>query len=139
VISRHDETLWSTVKTNRQLSALRQIEAAVDHMYAGQFECAVTLALAAEDHMPRSDAVYLQNELEKRVSKKGMSTFNLLRNWLKHHIEPDEFEFSDFEAAIALVRATSKFFATYRTTTPKLEGFVSWCRSKKLIQGRDNQ
>ena len=91
-----------------ELSALRQIEAAIDHMYAGQFECAVTLALAAEDHMPRSDAVYLQNELEKRVSKKGMSTFYLLRNWLKHHIEPDEFKFSDFEAAIALVRATSK-------------------------------
>lgn len=127
-----DPALWTTVKTNRQLSALRQIEAAIDHLYAGNLECAVTLALAAEDHMPRSEAVYLFNELYKRVPGE-IGMFNELRNWLKHHIEPDEFEFSDFEAAIAVVRATSKFFATYHKTSPKLEGFVDWCKSKKLV------
>lgn len=130
--SRHDKTLWKTIKTNRQLSALRQIEAAIDHLYAGECECAITLALAAEDHMPRSEAVYLFNELAKREPSK-IGEFNELRNWLKHHIEPDEFEFSDFEAAIAVVRAASKFFATYRKTSPKLESFVDWCTSKKLI------
>jgi hypothetical protein len=133
---RHDESLWSTIKTNRQLSALRQIEAAIDHLYAGDFECAVTLALAAEDHMPDSDAVYLYKQLEQRVSKSEMKIFNVLRNWLKHYIEPDDFEFSDFEAAIAVFRATSKFFATYRKSSPKMESFVAWCQTKKLIESR---
>jgi hypothetical protein len=96
----------------------------------------VTLALAAEDHMPDSDAVYLYKQLEQRVSKSEIKIFNVLRNWLKHYIEPDDFEFSDFEAAIAVFRATSKFFATYRKSSPKMESFVAWCQTKKLIEPR---
>lgn len=131
--SRHDETQWSVINTNRQLSALRQIEAAIDHLNAGQFECAVTLALAAEDHLPRSDAPYLYKVLSDRVPEDEMKMFNVLRNWLKHHIEPDEIEFSEFEVAVALIRATSKFFATYRKSSQKTEAFIAWCQAKGLL------
>jgi hypothetical protein len=128
---RHDETLWTAHKTTRQLSALRQIEAAIDHLYAGQLECAVTLALAAEGQLPNSDKPYLYKVLKDQVANSEMPVFDKLRNWLKHCKE-DEMEFSDFEVAIALVRATSKYFATYSQSSPKMEAFVGWCQSKRL-------
>jgi hypothetical protein len=136
--SRHDEALWSSHKTNRRSSALRQIEAAIDHLNAGQLECAVTLALAAEDQLPDSDEPYLFKVLKDQIGNE-MKVFNTLRNWLKHHVAPDEIEFSDFEVAIALVRATSKFFATYRQSSPKIEAFVAWCQSKGLLGTPDVQ
>ena len=39
--------------------------------------------------------------------------FNDVKNWLKHIRPPDEIEITDFDAAIALVRATSKFNGHY--------------------------
>ena len=139
--SRHDEALWSNHKTNRQLSARRQIDAAIDHMNAGSLECAVTLALAAEGQLLSSKASYLFNALKARVPNEEMPKFNILRNWLKHHDQNqhDEIEFYDFEVGIALIRATSKFFATYGQSSEKMEAFVVWCRSKQLLDDSNNE
>jgi hypothetical protein len=132
--SGHDEALWSAIKTNRQLSASRQIDAAIDHLNAGQFECAVTLALAAEDQIPESGSMDLFKALKQQgLHKRDINQLNFLRNWLKHPKEPEEIEFSEFEVAIALVRATSRFFGQYGTKTEKVEAFLVWCVSKNLF------
>lgn len=125
---------WATIQSSWQLSAQRQIEASILHLYSREYECAVTLALAAEDQIPEPDGIYLFKAIKGLVSdKRHFDLINDLRNWLKHYKPPAEREISEFEAAVAAVRAVSKFFAAYGIETPIMERFVLWCVEKKLI------
>jgi hypothetical protein len=89
--------LLRPTKTTRQLAAARQIAGAVQHFRAGELECAVTLALAAEEQLPHVDAPYLLAQLRAQVPAGETVRFNELRNWLKHYIQPDEIEMTKIE------------------------------------------
>ena len=62
--------------------------------------------------------------------------FNETRNWFKHPTENlgDELHIEEFETAIMLVRATSKFMARYNNKASNEMGdFIEWCRKHNYL------
>ena len=124
-------------RITRKISALRQIHAAIKLFHEEEYESTITLALAAEDQLPHVDAPYLYERLKARVSADEIGMFNDVRNWLKHIRPPDEIEITDFEAAIALVRAASKFRAVFGESSPILDEFADWIRQRGGLSSED--
>lgn len=52
--------------------------------------------------------------------------YNGMINWLKHPVDPDYNEIPEFEVAIIIVRAISKFVAIYHRGSPAMRSFVRW-------------
>jgi len=128
------------IVTTRQLSALRQIHAAIEHLRSGQWECAITLALAAEGQLPPTGNVHLVKALREHapdLAKDG--TLNLYRDWLKHWSKdkPDEIEISAFSVTIAIMRAISKFYAVYGKSSAEMKTFGGWCRQRGYLLPED--
>lgn len=86
-----------------------QIHAAIEHAKAEQYECAITLAAAAEGLLPDPGKPYLHRQLRETISDQEKFDFNEVINWLKHSVGPDTKIISDFEVAVAILRAISKF------------------------------
>jgi hypothetical protein len=115
----------------RKISALRQIHAAINLFHEEEYESAITLALAAESQLPDDVAKpYLYDVLKARVSPDEVGMFNDVRNWLKHLIPPDEIQITNFDAALALVRAITKFKAVFGESSPTMDEFADWIRQK---------
>jgi hypothetical protein len=115
----------------RKISALRQIHSAIKLFHEEEYESTITLALAAESQLPHvDDAPYLYDVLKAQVSPDEIDIFNDVRNWLKHLIPPDEIQITNFDAALALVRATTKFKAVFGESSPTMEEFADWIRRK---------
>ncbi len=113
------------VKTTKQLAALTQTHAAIWHFRNGEFECAVTLAAAAEGLLPPTDEPHLFQILKNSPMAKELN-YNLFINWLKHPNPPDVAIIGDFEVAIIIVRAISKYVAVYKSGSPTMKDFVTW-------------
>jgi hypothetical protein len=126
-----------SIKTTRQLAALRQIHGAIEHLLKGELECATTLALAAECQLPPTDSdIHLLNTLRKEAPDLASDgTFNLYRNWLKHWDEdkPDEIEMSELLVAVDVMRAISKFYALYGKASDKMQEFWKWSVDKEYF------
>jgi hypothetical protein len=122
----HSNQSWP--KTTRQLAAFFQIRAAIDHFYKEEFECAVTLAAAAEGIIPDAKDEYLFTILN---ASKGLD-LNAFQNWLKHgkyngkYI--DSIVIDGFIAVVSLQRAITKFVAVYEKEPEDMEDFINWCR-----------
>jgi hypothetical protein len=52
--------------------------------------------------------------------------FNLVINWLKHPVGPESINIPEFEAAVAIARAITKFTAVYHESTRRFELFLQW-------------
>jgi hypothetical protein len=129
------------METNRRLAAQRQIEGSIRHFHAGAFECAITLALAAEGQVPDTDTHHLFLQLKRRASallSRVNSTLSAI--WLKHYSadKPDEIRIEEFDVVIALVRATSKFIAFYGHSSGEIEAFVEWVRAHNYLDGQSD-
>ena len=118
---------FEVVETNKQLAALSQIHAAIWLYNIREFECAVTLAGAAEGILPPTSDPHMFSVLKNGPLPRAKFDYNFLLNWLKHPTPPDDISIPLFEAAIIIVRATSKFFTVYRTGSPAMRSFVRWC------------
>src|SRR5947209_7379265 len=101
-------------QTSKQLAAQRQIDAAITHFEAGEFECAITLCCAGEGMLPEplNSETLLQRLI--RVGKESLSPdypkddFNYEANWLKHGNGPDEWDITELDVKLWLQRAISK-------------------------------
>ena len=119
-------------KVSRKTATIKQIHCAIELLHKGEFECAITLALAAEDQLAPTNDPHLFKQLRDRVpAEYGM--FNEVRNWLKHHLEPEEIVITDFEAVIAIVRAESKFVAVFHEATRQMLEFEDWVKKQGLF------
>ena len=125
-----DEARDEAIQTTKQLSALRQIIAAIAHLHNKQFECAITLAGAAEGQLPETTTQYLFRLLKKAVAQDEL---NLVRDWLKHQSGPEKATISEFEVALMIARAIHKFVAVYKSSHPKFEEFEKWAVEKKHL------
>ncbi|BBO06579.1 hypothetical protein SG09_59290 [Bradyrhizobium ottawaense] len=114
----------------RKTSSLRQIHAAIKLFHDDEYEATITLALAAESQMPHVEVPYLYERLKARVSPDEVDIFNDVRNWLKHLRPPDEIEITNFDAALALVRAVTKFKAVFNESSHLMDEFADWIRQK---------
>ncbi len=117
-----------SIHTSKQLSARRQINAAIAHLHNGEFECAITLAAAAEGQLSDTNKFYLFQLLKKRFGPKPAPEDdpNRIINWLKHPIKPETATICEFEVALTISRAIHKFVAVYEVSAREFEGFNIW-------------
>jgi hypothetical protein len=118
-----DKEFGTVVHTTRPKAAMRQIEAAIEHFDNGEYECAITLAAAAEGMIHATDHPHIFTLLKER--RKDFD-YNLVINWLKHDQTPEEMLLPEFEVAITIMRAISKFVAVYNTGTDTMRDFGRW-------------
>jgi hypothetical protein len=118
--------LGKYVETSKQLAALQQIHAAILHCKNEAFECAITLAASAEGLLPSTTERHLFQLLKNSPVARSDFDYNSVINWLKHPVGPDDNAIPEFEVAIIIVRAISKFIATYRRGSPAMRSFVRW-------------
>jgi len=132
--------VWGTNKrtVTKKQAAITQIHAAIAHLYAKEYECAITLACAAEGVVGDAEPEHLRKLiLAKRpdglTGKEWNAYLNETRDWLKHPTENlgDEREIEEFEAVIMLIRAVTKYAARYYGEyTHEMEEFTVWCREQ---------
>lgn len=113
------------VETSKRLASSRQIRAAIVHFRNSQFECAMTLAAAAEGLLPATDKHHFFKTLKDKA--KG---FNLVIGWLKHGTAPFETAtISELEVAATIYRAVTKFNAVYGGISHDMADFLKWAKA----------
>jgi hypothetical protein len=118
------------IETTKKLAAKRQIHAAILLLRKEQeFECAITLAAAAEGLLPTTDEPHIFKVLKDTPVFKQLD-LNLFITWLKHSGEPEDAKISEFEVTLIIVRAISKFAAIYKTQSGLMTDFVKWAFEK---------
>lgn len=115
------------VKTNKKLSARRQIIAAIEHFHKKDFECAITLGGAGENQIKERTTTHLFRLIRAKFSA---DETNLFYNWMKHSSGPDGAEIGELEVVTMLVRAVQKYVDAYEESCPKFEEFSRWCMDK---------
>jgi hypothetical protein len=120
------DDLGKIVPTTKQLAATRQIQAAIAHFWKDEYECAITLAAAAEGLLPPANEPHIFSVLQASPTFKG-ADYNRFIVWLKHPTEPNEAHIAEFEAAIIIMRAISKLIAVYHDGTEDMRAFGRWC------------
>ena len=96
------------------------------------YECAITLAGAAEGQLATEESKHLFHELKVRVppefknEKDWTNWLNVTRDWLKHETPQwrDEWEITEPTAAIMIARAVTKFVWAYRQGTQRMDNFM---------------
>jgi hypothetical protein len=120
------------VESSKRNAAFRQIMGAIDNYEAGHFECAITLAGAAEGVLPQTDRPHLFQRLTVWFAQLRGATPadspNAMINWLKHPSGPDTATISELEVMLTIQRAISKFSAVHGGVTPRMRIFMDITR-----------
>jgi hypothetical protein len=114
---------------------MRQIHAAIEHWRSGDFECAITLASAAEAMLPDIDEPHFRQ-------MQNIGRINEIRNWLTrggadlmkdYHVDTVVIE--EIDTVIAIHRAILKFEAVFwQDKTPQMTSFRYCARTQALVQ-----
>jgi hypothetical protein len=130
------------IETNVHFASMRQINAAIEHMHRDDYECAITLAGAAEGMLPDTDEPHFRQKMKElagapEIKAAGGATGpNDYINWLKHAslmkggpgIENAIIPL--IEVIAVIWRAITKFRVTYpEVRTPQMLSFENWARS----------
>ena len=124
-----------TGKVSVQTASRRQILAAIEHIRKSELEAAITLGLAAEGMLPKTEKEHLfprVKALGKSLegAEDGSVGPNDVGVWLKHGTyqgKPCESaNIFDLEAFVAIERAISKFAAIYGVISKEMVDFVEW-------------
>jgi hypothetical protein len=115
------------VDTRRKLAPLRQIRGAITCLHDGDYECAITLAHAAEGMVPdkkeRGDSKPLIKLMRERVPDDDS---NLFSSWLKHPRGVEKARITVFEVVLMILRAIHKFVWYYEESSNHFESFQDW-------------
>jgi hypothetical protein len=112
------------IKTTKQIAAYRQIIAAIEHLHKKDYECAITLAGAAEGQVTEKTTTHLFRLILKKFSS---DEANAYIHWLKHPSGPDGAEITEQEVVTTIIRAIQKYIGAYETNHPRFETFSEWC------------
>ncbi len=116
---------------------MRQIHAAIEHWRRADFECAMTLAGAAEGMLPDIDEPHYR-ELQ------NFTRVNEISNWLIHgsgdRMKGDHVYtvvIGELDTIVAIHRAILKFEAVFwQDKTPQMKSFRNCVRTQTLIQSQ---
>ena len=120
------------IETTTQTASMRQIHAAIEHIERQDYECAITLAAAAEGMLPPTDNPYFHQkvkEMAKKLSEVEGAAHdpNDVITWLKHGtLNGKKINSATIEVqeAVAITwRAISKFWAVYQDASPQMKAF----------------
>jgi hypothetical protein len=115
---------------------MRQIHAAIEHWRRGDFECAITLAGAAERMLPEIDEPQYR-ELQ------DVARVNEISNWLIHGASrygakserTDGIVIEELDTVVAIHRAILKFEAVFwKDKTPQMTSFRNCGRVQTRLQ-----
>jgi hypothetical protein len=130
-----------SIGTHIRLASMRQIHCAIEHLERGDYECAVTLAGAAEGMLPQTDEAHFRQkviELSKTPEIKaegGATGPNDYINWLKHGSivrggpRIDKATIPAEESVAVIWRAITKYHATYEDQSPQMLSFHGWAKA----------
>jgi hypothetical protein len=113
------------VDTTQKLASLREIRGAITCLHNGDFECATTLARAAEGMVPdkRKGGKPLFKLMRERMPNDDP---NLFSNWLKHPRGAEKARITVFEVVVMILRAIHKFVWYYEESSDYFELFQDW-------------
>jgi hypothetical protein len=114
------------VDTTRKYAALRQIRGAITCLHDVDYECAVTLAHAAEGMIAdekQGGGKYLFQLMKERLPD---DDHNLFCNWLKHDRPGDKARITVFEVVVMIARAIHKFIWYYQESSDHFNSFQKW-------------
>ncbi len=117
------------METSKFDSSHRQTETAIILFKEGKYDCAITLASAAENMLPDTEKWHIFQAL-KADERYNEMRYNLMINWLKHSDGPEtraeRATLSELEVVVIIARAISKFIAVYGETCQNFEDFLNW-------------
>jgi hypothetical protein len=136
-------SLWEGILANPvaieahiRLASMRQIHCAIEHLERGDFECAITLAAAAEGMLPEPEKPYFRGKVKAMSESEGIKAAggaigpNDHSNWLKHgtlnNARVENATIPDEESVVWICRAISKFNAVYDDLSPQMISFRKW-------------
>jgi hypothetical protein len=122
-----------------------QILTACSLLAEGQWECAITLAGAAEGQIIEIENAKVPNmftrikKLESRTKFKTEREYiafvNRLRDWLKHSSNQKDMLIYEREAIAMVARAIIKYWQVYRDNVDELRDFAEWAKEKGFGSG----
>jgi hypothetical protein len=121
-----------SINTSKRLASQRQIEAAIQHYNNDAWECAVTLAHAAENCIAKPGIVSFFERLKETIP----INHNELPVWLKHGGGPESRPISELDVIVIVQRAISKFAARFNGITQTMRSFSDAQREKLGAAGK---
>jgi hypothetical protein len=109
-----DVALPAELGLDRRSAATNQLIAASEMFFAGRYDCAITLAGAAEGMMEGRGPLFTRMKSEVpeelqdvvgRTEAERVTYLNRLRDWLKHHKMPDQIVIERHDAEMMISRA----------------------------------
>lgn len=128
--------LEHNITITKKQAAARQIQAAIFHAENSDFVCAITLAAAAEGVIQNPAKPFLLEQMKERLSFNELD-YNAVINWLKHSHGANEVVITDFEVAIVILRAISKFSAAFGEVSEKMSDFRAFALAHYEIRQPD--
>ena len=136
--------LSKAITVDKISAAQIQIKSAMICFYSDDWVSTITLAGAAENMLPQLvEGLDLFNYAKTKIAPaiglnqtQFISQFNEHRDWLKHpqpHM-PDRLDFLQFDAALILLRACTRYFALTQTKFEELEIFENWVTKNSVLK-----
>ncbi|NPU10920.1 hypothetical protein HL666_09115 [Bradyrhizobium sp. 83002] len=125
------------METKIEYAAMRQIHVAIECYRQQHWECAITLAAAAEGMLPNTDEPHFRQRVKEFAGRAPeMEGFtndpNAVINWLKHgNVDGERREIvaiNNSEPPVIIWRAITKFYALYNFVSPQM---LAWQSSMK--------
>jgi len=131
-------------RVSKKEAAQRQIHAAIELLRTkNEYECAITLANAAEGMLSGGEPRHLFEKFKERrpqdmgSEREFTNWLNETAYWLKHateHLE-DELIITEYESWVMVARAVSKYYWTFGETTRSMFEFSYFWKKIKLNEG----
>jgi hypothetical protein len=122
-----------------------QILTACSLLAEGQWECAITLAGAAEGQIIEIENAKVPNmfarikKLESRTrfktEREYIAFVNRLRDWLKHSGNQKDMVIYEREAIAMVARAIFKYWQVYHDNLDELREFANWAKERGFGSG----
>jgi hypothetical protein len=128
-----EDVALTELRLTKRSGALRQLEAAIDHLYLGHFDIAITLAGAAEGMLPAPDDIDMFRFLKESTDAtdefgkpEWMRVLNGHKEWLKHPTidQPQEITLNWLDAAAMINRAAFRY--GYLVWGEKVQRYMEW-------------
>jgi hypothetical protein len=127
---------WRMVR--KKDAARTQILMASKCVLEGQWECAITLAGAAEAQIEETEDAEVPNlfsrikerKPEFKSEREHIAFVNRLRDWLKHSSDQEDKLICEREAIFMVGRALSKYWNAYRDNLDDIKRFAEWSKAR---------
>jgi len=129
----------ASIDVTAQVASMRQIHAAIEHDGLQNYECAITLAAAAEGMLPITENEHFHKKVKAFAAAlpegtEGATDPNDTITWLKHGTfkgkKCEEATIDHAEVMVTIWRAITKFQAVYDEVSPQMKSWADATRTR---------